>query len=39
MVKDLALSLLWLGVTAVGGVQSLAQEYRHATGVAKKLNK
>ena len=34
-VKDPVLSLLWLGVAAVGQVQSLAPELLHAMGMAK----
>ena len=34
-VKDLALSLLWLGVAAVVYVQSLGWELLHAIGTAK----
>ena len=36
-VKDLALSLQWLGVAAVVQVQFLAQEFPCAVGMAKKL--
>ena len=36
MVKDLALSLLWSGITAVAWVRSLAQELLHAIDIAKK---
>ena len=32
-VKDLALSLLWFGVTAMAQVPSLVQERPHAAGV------
>ena len=35
-VKNLTLSLQWLGVIAEVQVHSLAQELPHATGVAKK---
>ena len=35
-VKDLALSLLWLWLSAVAWVRSLAQELPHAVGTAKK---
>ena len=38
-VKDPVLSLQQLGPTAVVGVQSLAQELLHITGVAKKKKK
>ena len=36
MVKDSVLPLLWLGSTAVAGIQFLAKELPHAMGVAKK---
>ena len=35
-VKDMTLSLLWLGVPAVVQVQSLALKLLHAMGTAKK---
>ena len=35
-VEDPALSLEWLGITAVMQVRSLAQELPHAAGMAKK---
>jgi len=34
--KDLALSLVWFGLTVVVKVQSLAWELPHAVGVAQK---
>ena len=34
-VKDLVLSLQWLGVAALAGGSSLAQELPYATGMAK----
>ena len=38
-VKDLALSLRWLGLLLVGRVWSLAWEFPHVMGVAKKKKK